>query len=546
MSQIASTPAVNEDAYGFDDLGAGPVGRVAQGRVAYVGAPFGNSDLLTLAGVRALGEADVVVLDSHWLTPLLDLPELALPEHRVMTVDDHDTTEARAALVAREARLGRTVVRLVGGDPMTDTMAAHEARLVAKLGTPIDIVPAVAALTSVPTFVGLNVIDDQPAYTRFVAGQEVSPTGSLVVETAAGDLPALGLAAIGAGREATAPITVTFGLGTSRQETRTLRVKDLQTRSLVQGRRSDEVVAVVMGGLAGRDDALETYESKPLFGWKVLVPRTAKATDEIDRQLRRYGASSYAVPTIAVELPRNPLAMDKAIHGLVDGRYRWIVFTSGNAVRAVLEKLEEYGLDARAFSGLHIAAISPLTAAVLSEWGIIADLVSQTETCAGLVAEFPAFEPGYDAINRVFLPRADVSLETVVDGLARLGWEAEEVTAYRAVRAAPPPVETRDAIKTGLFDAVVFTSSSTVRNLVGIAGKPPRQTVIATIGPATTATCEEQGLHVDVMADEPEPRSLVDALARFARQRRDDLIARGRPGLRPSESRRRRTNGEPT
>ena len=57
-------------------------------------------------------------------------------------------------------------------------------------------------------------------------------------------------------------------------------------------------------------------------------------------------------------------------------------------------------------------------------------------------------------------------------GLLDLGWEVDDVTAYRTVRAAPPPAPTRDAIKTGKFDAVVFTSSSTVRNLVGIAGKP--------------------------------------------------------------------------
>jgi len=510
--------------------------------VQYVGVPFGNVDLLTLAGVRALSEADVVVMDSPSLATLFDRSDLALPEHRLMTVDDHDSTEARAALVAREAGLGRTVVRLVIGDPLTETATGREAKLVAGLGTPIDIVPAVASLTAVPTLVGLDVVDDAPTYRRFKPGDVLPRAVSLIVGTSVIDLPALYQAALGAGHSSGEPTVVTFELGTHRQRSRATRLKDLTTRSLVQGRAPDAFVTVVIGQLARRDESLETYETKPLFGWNVLVPRTAKATDEIDRQLRRYGASSYAVPTITVELPRNPLAMDKAIHGLVDGRYRWIVFTSGNAVRAVLEKLEEYGLDARAFSGLHIAALSQLTAGVLSEWGITADLVPQVETCAGLVREFPAFEQDFDIINRVFLPRADVALDPIVEGVELLGWEAEEVTAYRAVRAAPPPVETRDAIKTGLFDAVVFTSSSTVRNLVGIAGKPPRQTVIAAIGPATAATCEEQGLEVDVMADAPEPRALVDALAQFARQRRADLLARGRDATRPSESRRRRAS----
>jgi uroporphyrinogen III methyltransferase/synthase len=95
------------------------------------------------------------------------------------------------------------------------------------------------------------------------------------------------------------------------------------------------------------------------------------------------------------------------------------------------------------------------------------------------------------------------------------------VTAYRTVRAAPPPAETREAIKTGGFDAVVFTSSSTVRNLVGIAGKPHASSIIAVIGPQTAKAAEELGLRVDVTASSPSAAVLVEALATFGRERRE-------------------------
>ena len=75
------------------------------------------------------------------------------------------------------------------------------------------------------------------------------------------------------------------------------------------------------------------------------------------------------VPTISVEPPRNPQQMDKAVRGLVEGRYEWIAFTSVNAVKAVREKFEEYGLDARAFSGLKIAAVGEKTAALAGRLG---------------------------------------------------------------------------------------------------------------------------------------------------------------------------------
>lgn len=87
------------------------------------------------------------------------------------------------------------------------------------------------------------------------------------------------------------------------------------------------------------------------------------------------------------------------------------------------------------------------------------------------------------------------------------------MVAYRTVRAAPPSAEVRDMIKTGGFDAVCFTSGSTVKNLVGIAGKPHRRTIIAAIGPATAQVAREMGLRVDVMPEVADVPALVDALA---------------------------------
>ena len=81
----------------------------------------------------------------------------------------------------------------------------------------------------------------------------------------------------------------------------------------------------------------------------------------------------------------------------------------------------------------------------------------------------------------------------------------------------------------------MFTSSSTVRNLVGIAGKPHTSTIIAVIGPATAKTAEEHGLRVDVLAPNPSVEELVDALADFGATRRASMLESGEPVTRPSE-----------
>ena len=135
---------------------------------------------------------------------------------------------------------------------------------------------------------------------------------------------------------------------------------------------------------------------------------------------------------------------------------------------------------------------------------------------SGLLDEFPPYDDIFDPVNRVLLPRADIATETLAEGLRERGWEIEDVTAYRTVRAAPPPAQTREMIKTGGFDAVCFTSSSTVRNLVGIAGKPHARTIVACIGPKTAETAAEFGLRVDVQPETAAVGPLVEALAEHA------------------------------
>ena len=169
------------------------------------------------------------------------------------------------------------------------------------------------------------------------------------------------------------------------------------------------------------------------------------------------------------------------------------------------------------------------------------DLVPSGEQSArGLLEDWPAFDADLDPINGVFLPRADIATDILVQGLQEMGWAVDDVTAYRTVRAAPPPPATREAIKKGDFDAVLFTSSSTVRNLVGIAGKPHANTVVACIGPATAATAREHGLTVAVVAPEPRAAALVAALAAYGEERVQAARAAGERPTRPSEKNRRR------
>ncbi len=533
-----------------------------KGSVAFVGSGPGDPDLLTVRAVSLLREAEVVITELPEHAPMVRAV-LGLPEPTVVVAEDGTETieapdgspefvdggfgedgqplthAARAKVVVRHGKKAR-VVRLMNGDPFLYASGPEEAQACAKAGIVFEIVPGVSSATAVPAYAGVPLTTKTHREVAVVTcGEKVdwsqyADNRTLVLLSAVGGIAEIAKALIEAGRPATTPVAMTQTGTTTNQRTITSTLERIAADA--RAARMAPPAITVVGDVVNLRDTLSWFETKPLFGWRVLVPRTKEQAASLTNGLRSYGAVPDEVPTISVEPPRNPQQMDKAVRGLVEGRYEWIAFTSVNAVKAVREKFEEYGLDARAFSGLKIAAVGDKTAAAIADWGLRADLVpSGEQSAAGLLADWPPYDDVLDPINRVFLPRADIATENLVAGLIDLGWECDDVTAYRTVRATPPPAPTRDAIKTGKFDAVVFTSSSTVRNLVGIAGKPHPTTVIAVIGPATAKTAEEHGLRVDVMAPNPSVEELVEVLADFGAARRAALVEAGQPVTKPSD-----------
>ncbi len=526
-------------------------GAPRRARIAFVGAGPGDPGLLTVRARELLAAADVLLVDTGVARPLVE--SCAGPSAEIIDAGVADegvelTRAARAKLLVRTAqqRAGESqslVVRVMLGDPGTFNGLATELAACHKAGLEVEVVPGVSTVNAGPTYAGVPLTSAQSPTIFLSAGDpgrtdwgSAASDSVTVVLVGNPDQIAAGLERVlAAGRGARTPVALTAEPTTTRQRTLTSPLED--AAGLVQDGTISPTVAVVGSTVDSRPE-LSWFETRPLFGWRVLVPRTKDQAGDTLTRLARYGATGEVVPTISVEPPRTPQQMQKAIKGLVTGRYEWVGFTSVNAVRAVKEKLAEIGLDVRAFAGLKIAAVGGVTAQALRDWGLEPDLVPAGEESArGLLEVWPPYDDVLDPINGVFLPRADIATDTLVAGLQEIGWEVDDVTAYRTVRAAPPPAPTREAIKTGAFDAVVFTSSSTVRNLVGIAGKPHASTVVACIGPATAKTAQEHGLSVAVVAETASSDALVDALAAYGGSLAAAAHEAGEPLRRPSENR---------
>lgn len=507
------------------------------GRILFVGSGPGNPDLLTVRGMEVLVNATVAFVDPDVPQPIVDLigsahaveepapsrngRKNAAPEPEPADTDETEQVVRPAlgdpAQVAKTlvttARTGTDVVRVVAGDPMTTDAVLAELTAVARTTVAFEVLPGLPHSSVVPGFAGLplgsgHTVADVRGEVDWAA-LAASP-GPLVLHASDGHLGEIASALTEHGLAPQTPVAITVNGTTCQQRTVEATLATLTEQAVgVAGS-----LILTVGKLVGQRSKFSWWESRALYGWTVLVPRTKDQAGDMSERLVSHGAIPREVPTIAVEPPRSPAQMERAVKGLVDGRYQWIVFTSTNAVRAVWEKFAEFGLDARAFSGVKIACVGEGTANRVRAFGVEPELLpSGEQSSLGLLEDFPPYDEVFDPVDRILLPRADIATETLSEGLRERGWEIDDVTAYRTVRAAPPPAETREMIKTGGFDAVCFTSSSTVRNLVGIAGKPHARTIVACIGPKTAETALEFGLRVDVRPEDASIPALVDALA---------------------------------
>jgi len=493
--------------------------KTTPGRILFVGSGPGDPGLLTVRAHGVLATTALAVTDPDVAAEVLAVVGAAWRAGAEVRPAVGEPAEVAKMLVT-EAKTGRDVVRLVAGDPLTNDAVVAESMAVARTSVPFEVIPGLPAGIAVPSYAGLAL---GSAHTEVDVRGDVdwsavaAAPGPLVLHATAGHLAEAACALVEHGLAPQTQVAVTSAGTTCEQQTVDTTLAALHELGGHPATELGGPLVLTVGKLVAQRGRLSWWENRALYGWKVLVPRTKDQAGAMSERLSAHGAVPVEVPTIAVEPPRSPAQMERAVKGLVDGRYQWVVFTSINAVRAVWEKFADFGLDARAFSGVKIACVGEATATAVRSFGINPELLPSGEQSSdGLLTDFPPYDEVFDPVDRVLLPRADIATETLAEGLRTRGWEIDDVTAYRTVRAAPPAAGTREMIKSGGFDAVCFTSSSTVRNLVGIAGKPHSRTIVACIGPKTAETALEFGLRVDVQPETADVESLVEALAGHA------------------------------
>lgn len=252
-----------------------------------------------------------------------------------------------------------------------------------------------------------------------------------------------------------------------------------------------------------------------LKGRRIVVTRAREQAGELIRALEDHGAETVLAPVIRIQPLENLGPLRAALTGL--SAYRWVVFTSQNAVQIVLDRLVAWGLTPRVFASTSIAAVGSSTADMLKQRGLIPALVPDEFVAEALVEALDDRSDGDLAGSRVLIPSAEDARDVLVTGLRQRGATVESIPVYRTVPVRADFSGLTADLAQGRLDAVTFTSSSTVRSFVDLVGRDVATSgrfVTATIGPITAKTASELGLRDITEAIPHTVAGLVESLVR--------------------------------
>jgi uroporphyrinogen III methyltransferase/synthase len=501
-------------------------------KVYLLGAGPGDPGLITKRALGRLGEADVVLYDAL-VHP--DLLAHCRPDAELVFVGKRaGQPSARQARInermVAEARAGRTVARLKGGDPYLFGRGSEEAEFLAHAGVPFEVVPGVPSPIVAAAYAGVSLthrtLSSSVAYVTATESRKkdatshdwsklATATETLVIFMGLRNLSSLMALLVEHGRPADTPACVIQSASLPEQRTVVATVSTIAEAAKAAGLGMPSLT--IVGPVVSLREELRWFDRLPLFGKRVLVTRPSGQAAVLSQRLREEGAAAIEAPTIQIADPEDRTALAEAVRGL--DRYHWVLFTSRNGVERFFTEVERQGGDARRLGGARVVAIGPGTAAALSERGITADHVPGEYVGEEVAKVVLDAHDGELSGVRVLLPRAAVARDALPSVLRKAGADVDVVPAYRNVEpTGEEAARIVRLIRDREVDVVTFTASSTVSNLVTILGDDAPALLgpltLASIGPITTATATNLGLSVAVTATEYTNVGLVDALRR--------------------------------
>ena len=270
-------------------------------------------------------------------------------------------------------------------------------------------------------------------------------------------------------------------------------------------------VVVVVGEAVRLAPTLAWFDRRPLFGRRVLVTRAAGQASKLAQLLEDQGAEVLLQPAIAIGPPADWGPVDRALDQL--SQFDWLVFSSANGVRFLLERLLGSGRDLRALGRIRLAAIGPGTAEELSHFHLPADLQPGSFRAESLAAALAPQARG----KHFLLARASRGREILADELLRAGGHVQQVVVYDSTDCPTPEPGLAEQLGEGRIHFVTVTSSAIANSLRKLFGDRLHKARLVSISPVTSDTLRACGLPPSVEATTYTMEGVVEAILQAVR-----------------------------
>lgn len=495
--------------------------------VYLVGAGPGDPDLLTVRGAKLLPRADVIIYDLLVNPVLL---QLARPEAEIISRGKRTemSQEKINEMMVSNAREGKIVVRLKGGDPYIFGRGGEEAEALVAAKIPFEVVPGVSSVVAAPNYAGIplthrdhcssftvftghdNPADDRTDL-RYEQIAKIPGTKVALMGTEKLDEWTKSLLAHGMPGETPAAVVESGTLGKQRSVSGTLAT----IAALAKEKKLSPPALTILGDVVKLRNKLNWAEKRPLFGKRIVVTRSRLQMVKFSQKLSELGADVLEIPAIRGETPDNKEVIVDALLAL--NSYDWLVFTSVNGVAVFFDLFFRRFKDLRDLGGVKLAAVGPGTAAKLHELHLQVDAMPK-DFIGKKIAEAMAKEGSLEN-SKICLLRAQNANADLPRALEEFGAIVDDIGLYKTV------METEDffgVAKNFLehgADWITFTSGSTVEFFHARFDLPALMKKfsgmkLAVIGPETTKAVRALKLEPAVEAKEHTTDGLIAELLR--------------------------------
>ena len=484
------------------------------GKVYLVGAGPGDPGLLSLRGQQCLEIADLVLYDGL-VNPLLlkhTHAECQRTSRRVSEMGKRVPQDEINRQLIEEAKAGKTVIRLKGGDPFIFGRGSEEAAALKAAGVSYEIVPGITAAVAAAEYAGISLTHRKHASAvAFITGHE-DPTkletsldyqtlskfpGTLVFYMGLNRISQIFESLLQAGMPAETPSCIISHGTLCSQKTITGTISNLPDRVKEAGLSAPSLILV--GDCVEMRENLKWFENRPLFGQRIGITRPLPQAFETAELAISLGAIPVLLPTIEITPPINWQEVDEAIHSL--DKQDWLIFTSRNGVSYFLDRLLNLGLDMRSLGHLKLAVIGTATASALKEYRLNADVIPETYRAEELAAELLTKVQG----KNVLWCGADRGREVLIEELSPRAKSFHKLVVYCNTDVTAWPEEISDQICQGDLDWLVLSSPSIARAVPQLLPEQARSSLgknirVAAISPVTAEAANNADLPVNVIA----------------------------------------------